>query len=95
MGIGFSGTKASWSYSGFSHFRRRLIPDGQNDPIRIFLGHSDCDGELSPDECALIAPRIRYLIKDWDREDYDRKNATELADAMEECVIDNKPLIFY
>lgn len=54
------------------------------DDILPFLNHSDCDGELSPEECAKIAPRIRALVASWP-EDYDHQKALRLADGMEEA----------
>jgi hypothetical protein len=53
-----------------------------NDPIALFLNHSDCEGELAPDACLAIAPRLRELVSNWD-ECYDRVNALTLADDME------------
>ena len=68
--------------------------DGINDDIVLLLNHSDCDGELSPNECSLIAPRLRELIKDWDDDEYDTYTAKKLANAMDECARLNEPLIF-
>lgn len=31
------------------------------DPIKLLLDHSDCDGDLLPAALAAIAPRLRYL----------------------------------
>ena len=39
--------------------------DGIDDPIVPFLRHSDCEGILTPEECAQIAPRLKELIADW------------------------------
>lgn len=33
-----------------------------NDDIVPLLNHSDCDGELSPEECLKVAPRLRELV---------------------------------
>ncbi|MFJ7916106.1 MULTISPECIES: hypothetical protein [unclassified Lysinibacillus] len=61
---------------------------GGNVPFHIYqddiiplLDHSDCDGELTPDECKQVAPRLRELVSGW--EDYDKLNALKLADGME------------
>jgi len=39
--------------------------DEIDDPIVPFLCHSDCEGILTPEECAKIAPRLKELIADW------------------------------
>lgn len=64
------------------------------DPITPLLNHSDCDGELTPSECAEVAPRLRELIAKWKDDDYDKIQALELADSMEECAKNNENLIF-
>jgi hypothetical protein len=55
-----------------------------DDPIVPLLDHSDCDGELTPDLCAEIAPRLRELVANWP-DDYDKRNAILLADSMDTC----------
>lgn len=79
MGIDFhregflSREHVSWSYGGFSEFRRRIARAiGLNldemcgfygntpwpeHPLVPFLHHSDCDGELSAKECVTIRHR--------------------------------------
>ena len=48
------------------------------------LNHSDCDGELSPEDCARVAPALRRLIARWaERGDYDREMGERLAGMME------------
>lgn len=37
--------------------------DGITSELRAFLNHSDCDGELSPEECRTIAPALRKAIE--------------------------------
>jgi hypothetical protein len=71
-----------------------------HDPIVPLLHHSDCDGELTPEQCAVIAPRLRELVSGWEDEwtagieNYDKVNALKLADGMDQAVELNKPLIF-
>lgn len=64
------------------------------DPIVYLLNHSDCDGIITGEQCALIAPRVRELVKDWPEHDYDKSEALVLADDMDLCAKLNKPLIF-
>lgn len=45
--------------------RGKISWDTIDDPLKPFLNHSDCEGELSPEECAQIAPRIRELVERW------------------------------
>lgn len=54
-----------------------------NDDIVPLIDHLDCDGELSPDQCRKIAPRLRELVKDWSNNDYDKVAALDLAEGME------------
>lgn len=68
--------------------------DNINDPIVDLLYHSDCDGELSSEQCKKIAPRLRELIKDWDDKDYDKEQALLLAEGMENCAKKNQILKF-
>ena len=76
-------------------FQRSLIAGDTNqrpiswstvtDVIAPFLYHSDCDGELSPEECRMLAPRLRQLIENWPDEDYEKKNFFERAREGEEA----------
>ncbi len=54
----------------------------KDDPIRPFLQHSDCDGELTPDECAALAPRLRDIVRYWPENDRDRIKSLNLADIL-------------
>lgn len=65
-----------------------------NDPIAPFLNHSDCDGELAPDVCTTVAPRLRELVAAWPDYDYDRTHGERLADAMELAAARGVPLEF-
>jgi hypothetical protein len=60
----------------------------KDDPIFPFLMRSDCDGEMEPEECIKVAPRIRELVESWsDSGKSDRGRwkpwAIKLADGME------------
>lgn len=72
--------------------------DTVNDPIVDLLHHSDCDGELTPEQCRLIAPRLGELIAlISDAEDptgYDRENGQLLKEGMELAASLNQPLVF-
>jgi len=56
--------------------------------------HSDCDGELSPEDCAQVAPRLLELIKNWPDDDYDKREARVLAEGMLECAEAKEALEF-
>ena len=94
--------EAHWSYFGFQAFRLRLArqlfgagivglwhdkPETfQQHPLNALLDHGDCDGQLSYEQCKVIAPALREAVKDWgekDPLDYDCSNAIRLAEAME------------
>lgn len=53
--------------------------------LKPLLNHSDCDGELTPQECKQVAPRLKQIIADWPLEDRDRDSGLELVAAMEHC----------
>lgn len=65
-----------------------------DDPIVALLNHSDCDGELTVEECKTAAPRLRELVSFWPEDDHDRQHALLLADAMEDAASRNEPLGF-
>lgn len=109
MGIDFSHCDASWAYSGFNRARIKLAkeigldlnsmvgfggeqkwPDHDLIPL---LNHSDCDGELTPEECKRVAPALREAVSKWD-DDYDRAKFLELAEGMELAASLNEALQF-
>lgn len=55
------------------------------DPIRYLLNHSDSDGDLHPDLCREIYPRLLELIALWSNDDYDKQMGMRLATMMKEC----------
>lgn len=63
-------------------------PDAEDEPVVHLLNHSDADGELSPEQCAAVVPRLREIASAWPVTgnhdvDYDRTNALLLAEGME------------
>ena len=66
-----------------------------DEPLVPLLDHSDCDGELTPEQCATVAPRLRELVDAWEEDDYDRIHAIRLTESMEECAANNEPLEFH
>jgi hypothetical protein len=81
---GFGGEKRSW--------------DTVNDPIKPFLNHSDCDGTLSPKDCAQIAPRLKELLAQWEPIDADAEHGIRhgaiLVRDMETCAKTGQSFIF-
>lgn len=64
--------------------------DSIKDPIEPLLNHSDCDGGLTPSDCAKVAPRLRELVKGWPDDDRDKRNALLLAEGMEEAIYEDE-----
>jgi len=66
--------------------------------LKPLLNHSDCDGEMTPEECALVVPRLREILVTWDADDptfdYDLTNGLLLATCMETCARENTNLEF-
>lgn len=54
-----------------------------HDDIVPLLNHSDCEDDLTPDECRKVAPRLRKLVEQWADDDRDKINALLLAEGME------------
>ena len=79
---------------GFS-YRPEAIPweSVPYDPIFPLLNHSDCDGELTPEECSEVYPRLRELLATYPYE-YDRGQGGMLADMMEHCAKEGLTLEF-
>jgi hypothetical protein len=69
--------------------------DTVDHPLVPLLNHSDCDGELAPDDCALVAPALRDAVTGWDEDDYDRVQALYLADLMERADRTGRPVRFH
>jgi hypothetical protein len=65
-----------------------------NDPIEPFLNHSDCDGQLTDNECTDVGPRLIDLVKHWPEDDYNRQQALMLAEDMIDCAKRNHSLDF-
>lgn len=68
--------------------------DTVNDPIKPLLHHSDCEGELSPDDCEIVYPRLLELVENWLDDDYDKINAIRLTETMKDCAADGCYLDF-
>ena len=79
-------------FEGFGGARE--WPQVFDESLVLLLNHSDCEGELSPESCALIAPRLREVIERWPEDDYDRQSGERLATYMEACAAHSTPLIF-
>ncbi|HET9376391.1 MAG TPA: hypothetical protein VFO40_15565 [Chthoniobacterales bacterium] len=63
-------------------------------PLYAFLVHEDCEGDLSPQECARIAPIIEGIVSDWLTSDYDRIHAMRLVKHMRYCARTGRRLQF-
>jgi hypothetical protein len=66
----------------------------KKDPIRYLLAHSDCDGHIPPGQAKKLAPRLRELVATWKDDDYDKKQALELADGLEIAASNGESLRF-
>jgi hypothetical protein len=64
------------------------------DAVKPLLNHSDCDGDLTVEECKQVAPRLREIVSQWDKDDYDRKHFEELARGMDAAAEAGEPLEF-
>jgi hypothetical protein len=63
-------------------------------PLYPLLNHSDCDGDLSPEDCHKVGMALRGIVAAWDDDDYDKEQALRLASMMEMCAKHERRLIF-
>jgi hypothetical protein len=68
--------------------------DAVTDAIKDLLDHSDCVGELTPEQCKTIAPRLREIVQAWPDDNYDKHQALKLADGMDEAATVAESLVF-
>ena len=95
---------------GFEPLWEIDVPKGRpwsevNTQLVALLNHSDCDGELSPLECAEVAARLEEILDKWRDQDnaddngdfslaYDYQMGRKLLAGMQECVRLTVPLEF-
>lgn len=87
-------TAIGFELDGMAGFGGTQSWDSVNDPIKDLLDHSDCDGDLSPEQCKIIAPRLREMVMAWPDDDYDKQSALALADGMDAAAEADEPLVF-
>jgi hypothetical protein len=72
-----------------------MYPSQFTEPLVLLIDHADCEGDLSPDQCKRLAPRLKALIAEWNEpDDYDRMMGERLVAAMDECARDGRVLEF-
>jgi len=80
---------------GFTRDDDAISWDTVHTALKPFLNHSDCDGEMTPEECAQVAPRLRDLVRSiWRPGDYDYEHGMCLVEGMERAAANGEPLIF-
>ena len=68
-----------------------------DDDIVPLLNHSDCDGDLSPEQCVIVATRLEELVKSWTDDilgSYDKQRAQLLVEGMRKAAAAAEPLEF-
>lgn len=58
----------------------------KKDDIYDFIDHSDCDGELTPEQMRKIEPRLRAIVSLWPDGDTDKTRGLALCDGMRACI---------
>lgn len=128
MGLDFSHSEASWSYSRFHQFRKRLFKetsngldlgkmegftrmfddnndetpisfDEYNHDLRDFINHSDCEGELTPEQMKVIEPALRAQVSSWGEDGdlmslHHQIKALQLCDGMIYAISKNENMRF-
>lgn len=89
-----------WQMRGFSHSPRKgngsegiEWPAAETEPLIHLLNHSDCEDDLSPEQCRAIAPRLAELCNRL-ADGYDRDMGAELAKGMALAAQKNERLEF-
>lgn len=63
--------------------------------LKPLLDHSDCEGEITPQDCATTAPRLRQVVAAiWPDGSHDRRAGLMLAEGMEAAAEADEPLEF-
>lgn len=92
-------------FSNGNYFSDDYVPgtrswDEITTALKPLLNHSDCDGELTPEECAQVAPRLREVAAGWPEDGvamvdaFDYRGALALAECMEICAASGSRLVF-
>jgi hypothetical protein len=77
--------------------------DETTTPLRPFLDHSDCEDDISPEECAQVAPRLEEILLRWQAKGgdplvsslaYDVQNGFALVRSMRRSAERGEPLEF-
>jgi hypothetical protein len=59
--------------------------DGVESDLLPLLLHSDCDGDMSPEDCARVAPALEAIVSQWGDVDYDGRSGMALVAMMKEA----------
>lgn len=67
--------------------------------LKPLLNHSDCDGDISPEDCATVTKRLREVVMAWPWDGklstaHDQRAALALATCMEICATNGERLVF-
>lgn len=70
------------------------------DPLHVLLHHSDCDGEIAPEDCAKIADRLEELLPKLPDGDHPhignwRDKTQRFIDGCRAAAAANEPLDFH
>ncbi len=68
------------------------------DDVKILLDHSDCDGEITPEDCAKLAVRLRDIMKTLPEEPGDWNtyaHCERFAKGCELAASKNEPIDFH
>jgi hypothetical protein len=72
------------------------LPDHLREhPLIPLFNHSDCEGDLSPEQCKAMWKALEDLVSiTFDQDDYDRDAGLNLAYMMEHAALNERKLIF-
>jgi len=94
-----------WKSCGFTGDLYKLYDDQEfKDQIRKdhelydLFNHSDCDGELTPEQMKTIIPKLKLIVENWEGgeypNDYNKKHGLLLIEGMKLAVKNNENLEF-
>lgn len=72
------------SMEGLGGTKKWAMPD--REPLVLLFTKLEAEEQLTPEECALLSPRLRKITGMWNHNDIDQVMAFRLANYMDECV---------
>lgn len=79
-------------YGSYDDYVEKIISSEElsKDSIHILLQHSDCDGEITLEECKKLLPRLQEIVKNLEKSPV----CDDFIESLKEAIEDNSSLYF-